>query len=400
MPPRQIAIEGEVIATDIGDFQARLADSQARQIWPLCLCRDRGLPLYIARVGGRLIVKRMPGTGPRHDPACPSYEPPYELSGLGSVAGSAIKEDLDTGTTLLKLDFSLTKSAGRAPPAPSATPDKGEVRSDGTRLTLRALLHYLWDQAGFNRWRPGVAGKRNWAVIRKFLLEAVEGKISKGKALSENLYVPEMFHSDREAEITQRRASFMARAMSIPGKGRPLLIVIGEVKEIAPARSGHRLVIKHAPRFPFLLNEDIHRRMNVVFASELALWNANADAHLVAIATFGLDSAGVATVETAALMVVTDNWIPFESVAEAGLLDVLTRRKVSFLKGLRYNLPASQPLASVVLHEDAASPLAMFVIPAESDAAYRLSLDALIEASDLPAWTWSTGEEPMPALPA
>ncbi|AOO84988.1 DUF1173 domain-containing protein [Bosea vaviloviae] len=396
---RQIAIEGEVVATEAADLQDRLADAQARHVRPLCLCRNPGLPLYIARVGGRLILKRMPGTGARHDPICASYEPPYELSGLGAVAGSAISEDLDTGNTLLKLDFSLTKSPARAPPAPSATPDKGEVRSDGTKLTLRALLHYLWDQAGFNRWRRGMAGKRNWAVIRKFLLEAAEGKTSKGKALPDILYVPERFQSEREAEIAQRRSAFMARAVGAMGKGRPLLLVVGEVKDIAPARSGHRLVIKHAPKFPFLLNEDIHRRLGVVFASELSLWNANPDTHLVAIATFGLDSAGVATVEAIALMVVTENWIPFESVAEAGLLDALTRRKISFLKGLRYNLPASQPLASVVLHEDAPTPLAMFVVPREADAAYRLALDALIASSDLSAWTWSPGDEPMPALP-
>ncbi|WID99913.1 DUF1173 domain-containing protein (plasmid) [Bosea vestrisii] len=388
-----------MIATDTADFQTRLADAQARQVRPLCLCRNPGLPLYIARVGSRLTLKRMPGTGARHDPACPSYEPPYELSGLGSVAGSAISEDLETGNTLLKLDFSLTKSAGRAPPAPSATPDKGEVRSDGTKLTLRALLHYLWDQAGFNRWRPGMAGKRNWAVIRKFLLEATEGKTSKGKALPDILYVPEMFQSEREAEIAQRRSAFIVRATATAGKARPLLIVVGEVKEIVPARSGHRLLIKHAPKFPFLLNEDIHRRMGVVFASELSLSNASPEAHLVAIATFGLDLAGVATVEAIALMAVTENWIPFESVSEANLLDALTRRKVSFLKGLRYNLPANQPLASVVLHEEAPTPLAMFIVPNEADAAYRLALDALVASSDLPAWIWSRGDEPMPALP-
>jgi len=395
---RQIAIDGEVIAIDAPNLQARLADAQARQVRPLCLCRMPGLPLYVARASGRLILKRMPGTGARHDPACASYEPPYELSGLGAVAGSAISEDFETGAISLKLDFSLTKSPGRAPPAPSATPDKGEVRSDGAKLTLRALLHYLWDQAGFNRWRPGMAGKRNWAVIRKFLLEATEGKTSKGKALPDILYVPEMFRSEREAEIAQRRSGFMARAVTATGKGRPLLLVVGEVKEITPARAGHRLLIKHAPKFPFLLNEDIHRRLGVVFASELSLWNANPDTHLVAIATFGLDSAGVATVEAAALMVVTENWIPFESTDEATLLDVLTGRKISFLKGLRYNLPVSQPLACVVLHEDAPTPLAMFIVSSEADAAYRSALDALIESSDMSAWIWSPGED-MPALP-
>jgi len=47
--------------------------------------------MYIAKVGNRYIVKRMPDTGQLHSPDCDSYEPPAELSGLGEVLGSAIK---------------------------------------------------------------------------------------------------------------------------------------------------------------------------------------------------------------------------------------------------------------------------------------------------------------------
>jgi hypothetical protein len=41
----------------------------------------------------------------------------------------------------------------------------------------------------------------------------------------------------------------------------------------------------------------------------------------------------------------------------------------------------------------------MFIVPNEADAAYRPALDALIASSDLAAWIWSPGNEPMPALP-
>ena len=63
-------------------------------------------------------------------------------------------------------------------------------------------------------------------------------------------------------------------------------MLIGEVKEIAPARFGHRMVVKHVPKFPFMLNDDVHRRMTVKFADELSLWGAMPEAHLIAIATF------------------------------------------------------------------------------------------------------------------
>src|SRR6185295_12858265 len=64
-----------------------------------------GASMYVARVAGQFIPKRMPGTGAQHDPGCESYEAPPELSGFGDVVGRAIQEDTDTGVTLVKLGF-------------------------------------------------------------------------------------------------------------------------------------------------------------------------------------------------------------------------------------------------------------------------------------------------------
>jgi hypothetical protein len=355
--------------------------------------------MYVARFGDRHILKRMPETGPQHDPGCDSYEAPYELSGFGHVAGSAIQENVEDGVTVLKLDFSLSKTGAKPASAHGKGNDAGSVKTDGSKLSLRALLHYLWDQAEFNRWRPGMMGKRNWAVIRKFLTEAADGKTAKGKPLTDVLFIPEMFRSEREAEITQRRAAFMNRVAAKEGTRLLLLMLIGEVKEIAPARFGHWMVVKHLPKFPYLLNDDVHRRLSAKFANELSLWGAMPEAHLVAIATFELGPTGVASIESIALMIVNENWIPFENTYDAALLDALTRERASFLKGLRYNLGVDRPVASVVLREDDAEPVAMYVVPPDADEAYRAALEELTAESEMTAWVWNAGVDEMPALP-
>jgi Protein of unknown function (DUF1173) len=101
----------------LGDPEAtpRLVEAHSRRERPLCLCRQPPIEMYIAKRGDKYFVKRMPNTGADQDPACESYAPPAELSGLGEVLGSAIQESVDNGTTVLKLAFSLTRLPGRAP---------------------------------------------------------------------------------------------------------------------------------------------------------------------------------------------------------------------------------------------------------------------------------------------
>ena len=396
---RRIRIAEVDFPLDAPELKAHLARAHATHARPLCLCCSPGAPMYVAQIGGRYLLKRMPESGPSHDPSCDSYEAPYELSGFGHLAGTAIRENVDDGVTLLRLDFSLSKSGARAPAVVAEAGEAGSVATDGSKLSLRALLHYLWDQAEFNRWRPGMAGKRNWAVIRKFLLEAAQGKTAKGRSLLDALYIPEMFHSERETEITQRRIAFMNRIAATEGSKRPLLVLIGELKDIAPTRFGHRILLKHLPKFPFLLNDDIHRRMAAKYANEMSLWEAMPESHLVAIATFEVTSAGIASIETIALMVVTENWIPFEHSYDAALLDALTRGRASYLKGLRYNLPINRPLASVVLREDGAAPVAMYIVPPTADDVFRVALEQLRGESEMAAWVWAAGDAEMPPLP-
>jgi Protein of unknown function (DUF1173) len=74
------------------------------------------------------------------------------------------------------------------------------------QLTLRGLLHFLWERAGFNRWHPRMEGKRSYGALYKFLTQACEHGETKGFPLVERLLIPEPFTLDRAAGIAQRTA--------------------------------------------------------------------------------------------------------------------------------------------------------------------------------------------------
>jgi len=377
-----------------------LTDIYGSKERPMCMCQTQGVEMYISKVSGKYAVKRMPNTGPDHAPGCDSYEPPPELSGLGHLMGTAIEESAEEGLTTLKLGFSLTKVAGKTAPSSNGS-EKDSVKTDGNKLTLRGTLHYLWEQAGFNRWSPAMEGKRSWPVIRRYLMLAAENKMTKGSALVDRLYVPEPFTPEKKGEIAQRRMARFAKASAPAKETRQLMIAIGEVAEIGKTRFGFKIRLKHVPDCDFMVNEDLHKRMNKRFATELELWNSNGDngAHLVAIATFSVAHTGTPSIEEVALMVVTSGWIPFESQVELLLLSTLTDRKRRFLKGLRYNLASSKPLATAVLSDTQPLATALYVKPFGADDEYTQELEELVGESKLPSWIWTPADGEMPPLP-
>jgi hypothetical protein len=114
-------IEQQYISPDDPGFLSSLSRAHGSHVRPLCLCQSSGVDMYVPKIWSQYIVKRMPNTRKFHHLQCDSCEPPEELSGLGRVEGSAIQEDTQTGATTEKLNFSLTKSAGKQAPKPSDT---------------------------------------------------------------------------------------------------------------------------------------------------------------------------------------------------------------------------------------------------------------------------------------
>lgn len=388
------------VDTDADDCGPALARAQASHERPQCLCRTPHPLMYIARAGQTYIVKRMPNTGAHHAPTCTSYEPPAELSGLGEVVGSAIKEDADTGITTLKLDFALLRTGARKAPV-QGNGEADTVRTDGKKLTLRGLLHLLWSDAGFNRWSPAMEGKRQWPTIRRYLLEALAGKEAKGEALAGAVFVPEPFKLDDKDAIAARRSAKLAQLTASAGRGKRLMVLVGEVKDIELSRYGHKVVVKHLADYPFMLNDDIHKRLATRFGGELGTWRADNENHLMMIATFGVGPTGYASIEEASLMLTSPQWLPIEDAWDGLLVRALVEHRRHFVKGLRFNLASAKPLASAVTADTRPDPVAMYVLPAVEKPGYRESMRELLKGSSLPAWFWKPGDDaPMPPLPA
>ena len=395
---QRFAVMGRTFSENDPGAEALLAAAHAAKQRPGCLCLDPAVPMYIAHVGERFIVKRMPNRGHLHDADCPSFDPPAELSGLGEVAGSAIQEDLATGATTLRLDFTLSKRGGsRQPVAPGAAPDT--VRTDGQKLTLRGALHYLWDQAELSRWMPGMAGKRSWGVVQRRLAAAAQNKFAKGDPLAEVLFIPEPWSQEHKDAIERDRRGQLARLHVRDGTASRLMVIIGEVKEFEEARFGSRAVIKHLPEMKLQIPGDLMRRIERHFEKELALRKSEDDSHIILIGTFGFDAGGYANLETASLMATDQNWIPIEHRWDLELVQRLVAERRRFTKGMRYNLAPDRPIASAVLSDTADGPVALYVVPPAAEADAVAKVTTLIEESDIRSWIWHAGGDQMPPLP-
>jgi hypothetical protein len=120
---------------------------------------------------------------------------------------------------------------------------------------------------------------------------------------------------------------------------------------------------------------------------------------LMAIATFGLSPAGLAMIEEIALMIVADNWVPYDSVYEKRLVDALAKIKSRSVKSLRYNLPQETPSASAIL-QTGNQPVGLYIVPQSADRDYEDSLiDLIASRQDVGAWVWRIRDSEMSPLP-
>jgi Protein of unknown function (DUF1173) len=377
--------------------QQMLGRAYAARERPLCLCCDGRPPMYVARVRDRYIVKRMPDTGAQHDPDCGSFEPPAELSGLADLAPSAISEDAETGVTKLSVGFGLSKTGAR-PPASGAAGSGDVVKGRPQQLGLLAMLHFLWDRAGFSRWTRNMGGKRNWAVIRYHLERASHSVEVKSAPLDDVLLVPETYAVDRASEIAARRDAKLAGFRAAQTGKRRLVLLVGEVKALQPGNMGGRLVVKHWPDLPIRLAPELFGAVRKRFEQQLALWDGCEGCHLMVIATLEIARTGVPSIEELSLMTVNEQWVPFDSLDDFELLQVLHRTGRSFIRSLRYNAGADRPMAAALLTDCRPRAVALYV-GQPLGPAYEAGLEELLACTQIPAWLWTVGE-PMPDLPA
>lgn len=285
--PAAYDIDSQRLDVQAPGFAQAIARAHAMQLRPRCMCQPGGVETYVAKINGGYVVKRMPETGNQHAASCPHFEPSADANGFGPLLGTAIRENPATGLTALRVDFAMS----RLPPRQAASPTAMHTlptASGGAKLSLHQLLLYLWHEAGLTRWQPSFAGKRNWATVRWRLLQAARSKLIGGRPLRDRLFVPEPFTVEHRDEIALRRVAAWSTARSSGPGSRQLMLLIGELKEIAPALCGFRAVVKHMPDQAFVLDERLYRQVTRRLQPALELWNAADDVRMMVIATFAI----------------------------------------------------------------------------------------------------------------
>lgn len=395
------AIGNQPWARDTPGFAEAIANAYEHYLRPRCMClpSGSGVDMYVARVQNGYTVKRMPNTGSQHATTCPSYEPPAEFSGLGPLVGTAIVENPVTGLTTLRLEFPMSKLTRRSA-KPSSTSSSSSVVAHGSRLGLRALLHYLWDQAELTHWKPGFAGRRTWGTVRKHLLQAAENKLIHGHPLLGCLYIPEVFSVEQREAILFRRQRLWAHGAPRHGQPQPLLLMVAEVKDISPARYGHKAVFKHLPDQAFAMDDALYRRLDRNFEHELMLWGTEPDLHLIMVATFRVDQAGTPSIMELSLILTTAQWLPVDDGWDRQLVGALVRQGRNFVKSLRYNMPSTQALVCASLLDCGSSPCPLLIEREHTSRAPTSDAPALLTPNaQTPLWQWKAISDSMPPIP-
>jgi len=393
------AIGNQRWARNAPGFVEAIAKAYQNHLRPRCLCQPGGpgVDMYVARILNGYAVKRMPNTGCQHATNCPSFEPPTEFSGIGPLVGTAIVENPVTGMTTLKLDFPMSKLPGRAAQPPSARASNSVV-ANGHRLGLRALLHYLWDQGELTHWKPGFAGRRTWGTVRKHLLQASENKFVHGHALLGSLYIPEVFSATRRQEIDASRLMQWANCMPHPGQPQRLLLMIAEVKEITPARVGHRMIIKHLPDLPLWLSDLLSRRIYIRFERELMQWSMNDSLRLIIITTLSLNEDRSPTIHELSLMIATSEWLPIDDEYEKHLVYHLVIKGRSFIKSLRYDNTESDGSVCATLLDCGENPIPLFICRTPEVEESSFVVKTSLRSKNLGEWAWAPHKTSTPEL--
>lgn len=392
-------VRGRVFAAGDGQLQAALARIYESSERPRCLCVQGGVEMYIAR-HAEFVIKRMPGTGQQHHATCPSFEPEAGESGLGELLGEAIVEHAPEQVEI-RTAFPLARVSGKPMPKGEPADDPVVVNAPRKRMSLRAVLHFLYDRAGFNRWYPAMEGRRSQAVIQRYLTAAAKGVTLKGGTLEERLYVPEQFRSADAEEIGQRRRRKLAMLMSPESDvSFKMAIVVGQLNGVEATAYGRRLAIKHMPDVPLYIDTKAWEKAERGYKSILQAVDADVERkpRIVLAALIYAKREHLYQIDSLTMMLVTDQWIPLDGLYELPLIEALQQQGRSFFKPLKFDAKTAAGFPNVLLLDGGPQPLPMHVVSAFADIKDRAVKEKAIKSSTHRPWIWET-DKPLPDFP-
>jgi hypothetical protein len=398
MDEQRFFIKGCMYLADDDRLQEALKNVYDTPERPRCMCVCGGIDMYVAK--HRLfVVKRMPDTGSKHHPACPSYVSDEKQSGLGELMGEAIIEHSPESVEL-RVDFPLTRVLGKA-----RVQGEQQVAADVTvpkrRMSLRAVMHFLFEKSGMHKWSPAMEGKRNQGVLHKYLTEAAEEITTKGMRLSERLYVPEPFSEASKSQIAERRRSKLAVLQSVSADAQfNLAMILGEFKGSEATASGRRVFVKHMPDAPLLIDTKAWTRIEKNYGKMFEARDADTvkKPKLMICALIYAKRERTYQIDTASFMLTTEHWIPIAGVDEIDLIHALIEQKRRFVKPLQYDSKSPAVFPNALLLDAGDAPVALHVVSGFADPKDKAIKEKIVNSEGHSNWVWRT-EQSMPQLP-
>jgi hypothetical protein len=186
--------------------------------------------------------------------------------------------------------------------------------------------------------------------------------------------------------------------MPHPGQPQRLLLMIAEVKEITPARVGHRMIIKHLPDLPLWLSDLLSRRIYIRFERELMQWSMNDSLRLIIITTLSLNEDRSPTIHELSLMIATSEWLPIDDEYEKHLVYHLVIKGRSFIKSLRYDNTESDGSVCATLLDCGENPIPLFICRTPEVEESSFVVKTSLRSKNLGEWAWAPHKTSTPEL--
>lgn len=323
-------------------WQAILRDHHDLGRKPTCLCKKgpgRGLgPVRLS--SGRFILRRLPETGAEHDPECAFWDPDPRTSGMQCYDVPAIRGSAESGFSLRlseaiqprKESEETAKVPSQASPSPS-TPKRQPA------VSMLGLLHFLWERARFNQWRPGMAGKRTGTAFGGYIAEtAQEVTVSRHKL---NSILVHLVGGDARKVHPFRLANQQAIGNALAKGSRVMLLGELDPSSLNAGSWGaflHQGLYRTFVSIPKQVQAAILERIGEHYSAILALETGEPRIIVLGLATPSRITVGHRlTLGAFAVMLTTPNYIPVESSHEWRVARKLEGEGRRFLKPLRYD---------------------------------------------------------------
>lgn len=404
-------IDNRAYAEDDVELPVALKRAYGGNSKPLCLCRpfSAKLPMVIEHRSAQdhtiqeqsangqytsghdlYILRRMPGRGHEHAPACKHYEAPEGLSGRTEHLGGAIRTDDDGAHHTLRLAFPLSHKEKAAPTDETVkVGEPAKPRRRFARLSLPGFLHHVLETAELHKMHKGLHGKRSWNVVRGRILETMRAQVtSRYRDLAAFTFAPRIFSPERKDELFRDWRAVERKA----GAEKRSILLFAELKDI----DAGQITFKHLPQRSFTLKADIQKPFLDALERITGLMTGPRGAgHVIACAVVTVGEGDALSIIDIAMTAATPHWIPFGSMAEYRLLAACDDQGRGYFKSLDYG--QDNAIAALLLTDTGDSGTAVFLIDEQPTDAQAQAMKAF-EDKNIPVWRCDIAEG-RPALP-